>query len=447
MRIKTHIALSILVLLSVIITGCSTSGSSVYAQPDGTYTEITYIDNLSFSIPLSFVNRATAITQIQDGIQYSSNDVYSYNNGVDTYIMFCMDELIILAQKGTSFDFLNAEEKVNGLNNSSVLNTWFNPAGKRFTYDESDQDNAYKIISSVNGEVVITSELYGDYTGKLAVIQSDNTEWSLYVGVVANNINEVSDQQLDVIDSITKSMCLKENIVKSEPTYDVVISQELKSDASQDIPESSDAPTEDTAEESVDDIPEVTETASDRVPTKKGLNLSNQINREKELGKAYSSDIYSMLQPGQCGITSVITENGVENPIIRVNKVYTGEDAIKRIKEYAETQDCYDYYDAPDGYSWHLAEYDISYENCTGTPYMNIKLTGLDGNNLIFRGVPVTKRTHDASYEQRSDNKSVYQMYCYYAVANGCHDYALECGDGTVTDDSLSAAYYHITVK
>ena len=459
--------IGILIVTCILLTGCSTTKNRVYVTPDSSYTEITYLDNLSFSVPLTIVNKATALTQIVDGMEYNSSDVYSFNNGVDTYILFCMDELIILAQKGTSFNFLNTEEKVNALNNSGVLNTWFTPSGKRFSYADSNKNNAYKIISNVKAEVVITSELYGDYSGKLAVIQSDNEEWSLFVGAVADSTKDLSSAQLSVIDGVTKSMYLKANVVKAEPTYDVVINQSLKTDAVQPpaeeelIEENTGHPDrEDTVitvdsdatdvavqpgennNATMEDKPENTDTAS-----RSGFNITNQRGRKKELDKAYSSDVYSMLQLGQCGILSVVTNDSVEEPIIRLNRIYTGDEAVKKIKQYTSTQEVYTYFDAPDGYTWNLVEYDVSYENCTDNPYINIKLIGLDGNNLVFRGVPVTKRTHDASYEMDVDGRNVYKMYCYYAVANGCHEYALECGDGTIDTENLSAAYYHITTK
>lgn len=463
-----------LLAISMIISGCSFSKDSAYASPANGYTEITYLDNLSFYMPLNVINQATAVTQIVDGMEYNSNEIYSFNNGVDTYVLFCMDELIVLAQKGSSFDFFNTKDKVNALNNSGLLNTWFQPSGKRFSYVESQKNDIYKVIANVQAEVVITSELYGDYSGKLAVIQSGDAEWSLFVGAIAESTQALSENQLAVIDNITKSMCLKANVVKEEPVYDVVIDQTLKADedAQKDIeeteeiaatvdedtqPETTEVTQTDTETQSTEVIadteeqiaepredPEVKENAA---PSKNGFNISNQRKRQKDLSKAYSSDIYSMLVPGQCGILSVFTKDGVQEPVIRLNKVYTGSEAVDKIKGYVATQDVYSYFDAPDGYTWHLAEYDVSYENCVGTPYINIKLIGLDGKNLVFRGVPVTKRTHDASYEQEVDGNNIYKMYCYYAVANGCHEYALECGDGTADNESMPAAYYYINLK
>lgn len=468
----------VILLLSVVLllSGCGISKNTAYSIPKSGYLEITYLDRLSFYVPQYIIKQATAVTQIEDGMEYNSNEIYSFNNGVDTYILFCMDELIILAQKGTNFHFSGSEDKKSCLENSGVLNTWFESSGKKLNYIDSEKSEIYKIIANVKAEVVITSELYGDYAGKLAVIESGEDEWSVFAGAIADSTSALSDDQLSVIDGITKSMSLKENVVKEEPTYDVVIEQSLKVNDNQkpeaDSETSEEADKKDTVSDPVTDEieedpqstgetgketdpetdKEQTENPADQSPVepdassthKRGFNVTNQRKQEKELDKAYSSDVYSMLKLGQCGILSTVSKDGVQEPVIRLNKVYTGEEAKRKIKQYADTQSIYDYFDAPDGYTWNLVEYDVSYQNCTSTPYINIKLVGLDGNNLVFRGVPVTKRTHDASYEQKVEGDNIYRMYCYYAVANGCHEYALECGDGTVDDDILSSAYYYI---
>lgn len=455
----------------LIMTGCS-KGSSVYSTPGNSYAEINCIDDLSFYIPFSVTNQATAVTQIVDGMGYDSNSIYSFNNGSDTYIMFCMDQLIVIAEKGTTFHFANASNKGDCLNNSAVINTWFKPAGKSFSFTDDTSNNIYKLIAPVTAEVVITSELYGDYVGKLAVIDYADEEWSLFVGVIAESVSSMSEQQSSLVNAIVQSMQLKSKPVKEEVQYDVVLDHNLKNEEiAEPSPEQEETDVvvveENTvsSEASEDAEPIVTEQEAEEVaatplptptptPTpapanaKTGLNISNQRTIEKEAGKAYASDEYSMLTVGQCGFFDAFSSKQVmERPIVCVNKIYTGDQAIRIIKEKIKGQDNYSYFDAPDGYTWNVIQYDLSYINCESIPYTNIRLVGVDGNELRFRGIIVDSRTHDANNFTSSEDDCVYNCYCYYAVPNGCHEYALSFGDGKAGDNrGLAIAYYYMTV-
>lgn len=454
----------LLIIIILICTGCTTK-TNLYTNAPSGYTEITSIDNLSFSIPLALSSKATAVTQILDDISYNSNDAYSFNNGSDSYILFCMNEIIIIAAKGTQFHFSQFDNKESCLSNDALINTWFQPSGKRLTYKDVTKNSIYKIIVDVTAEVVVTTELYGDYIGKLAVIESEDYEWSLFVGVVAGS-NDISSRQFDVINNITQSMSIKAHPIKEEPVYEVVIDSSFK-DNETSLNENNKneneiiTPNKDTVNISDPDQssintdknlshinPAYEQKQEDSLneSIKTGFNITNQKDTHRELEKAYSSDEYSMLSLGQSGLLSCI--NSDEHPIIRINSVYTGEAATNKIKKYVNTQSVYDYYPAPDGYSWHLIEYDISYQNCTNNPYINIKLVGLDGNQLIFRGIPISMRTHDANCNIKEKGKIKYGMWCYYAVPNGCYEYALECGDGNIDkNNSMLAAYYHIKLK
>ena len=81
------------------------------------------------------------------------------------------------------------------------------------------------------------------------------------------------------------------------------------------------------------------------------------------------------------------------------------------------------YVDAPDGYTWHVILYSLLKPQ--NELYTNIKVEGLDGEHLVYKGVPCTTRTYDIIY----DWSSISDLYCYYAVPNGCKEYMLECGD------------------
>ena len=68
--------------------------------------------------------------------------------------------------------------------------------------------------------------------------------------------------------------------------------------------------------------------------------------------------------------------------------------------------------------------------------YINVKLKGLDGENLRFRGIEYSQRCFDIQISQN-------EFYSYYAIPNGCPEYALEIGEGTI-NNSLESGYYHI---
>ena len=158
------------------------------------------------------------------------------------------------------------------------------------------------------------------------------------------------------------------------------------------------------------------------------------------------SDINTMLPIGGYGFYNVIGHKGnVCYPLIRINQLYTGESAVNILKNNTN------YSNPPEGYSWHVVQYDISYEQCERKSdglYTNICLIGLDGNNLEYNGIKCSTMTHDTNSMIRDEGSMVYNYYCYYAVPNGCEEYALRVGDH-FDDDNLDFkcynAYYIIT--
>ena len=135
----------------------------------------------------------------------------------------------------------------------------------------------------------------------------------------------------------------------------------------------------------------------------------------------------------------------IETPIIRINKIYTGKEA-KKIVNNSSNEFLIHGFEAPRGYTWHVAEYDVSYESCSEDIYINIKIEGLDGNKLYFRGIPCEERTYDSSYAVSTDSAgNSTNHYVFYAVPNGCKEYVLKCGEGSPSkDNTLLAAYYLI---
>lgn len=412
----------ILLLLCCFIVGCQNKSEQGVKS---NYSQITDVQGITFQVPSSVSTKATALSQIVDSSDYEFNSIYSYKNGTDTYILFCMKELIILANSGTNFNFQANENKEKCLESNELLNTWFSVPGNKLDYEEQKKDSYYKIIANVNAEVVITSNLYGDYTGKLAVINNGQNEWTLFVGSVSSTGEELSNAQNQFINNIVLSMTLN-NEKKEEKQYEIIV-EETKLE-----------PQEETIVQ-----PNVIPSTNNDVITeeKKGINITN-LNQEKlDVHKVYNSDEYNMLYLGQAGYFTCNFMDEGEKLVVRANKVYTGEEADTIIKNYVKKQNIYEYFEAPDGYSWHVLEYDISYENCSTLPYINFKLKGLDGNKLVFRGIPIDERTHDAVILPKEKRLCTYNNYCYYAVPNGCHEYAIMCGD-----ENGICTYYYISL-
>ena len=106
------------------MSGCSSS--KLYTSDTSGYKEITDIPGVKFVVPNS-VAQATVINQISGNMEFDSNTTYSYKDGVESYIVFNMNNIVILVQKGTSFGFDQlpaGEDKTSCLNNSSILGTW-----------------------------------------------------------------------------------------------------------------------------------------------------------------------------------------------------------------------------------------------------------------------------------------------------------------------------------
>ena len=132
---------------------------------------------------------------------------------------------------------------------------------------------------------------------------------------------------------------------------------------------------------------------------------------------------------------------GLDTSYITPTQLYVGTEAIDIVKAYCRSgASSYVYEDAPDGYSWHVLEYTL--ETDPEELYVDIKLKGLDGEKLKFRGVTVSSRTRDIFSYCTKTESGFEKLYCYYAVPNGCMEYMIECG--TRVNDTSDTACYHI---
>lgn len=424
---KTRILVGLIVMVSIVLVIASVfvgrnqaSAESITKEKMPGFTEITSVPGISFYINSNFIDKATAITQVSDNISFQKNMYYSYKNGEDKYLLFNMENLIVAAQKGTDFWIGESNDKEYSLLNASMMNIWFTQGSKKF---ETETENGIT-VTKVNAGVAINSTTYGDFCGKLVNINKDGEEWSLFVGVPGERYDKLSDASKKGIDTIISTLNFSNS---SDLLAQDIYAVSIDGDNSRQLVKTS------------EEIFEYDENS---------LNLTNQrdiIDKDEE--KAYTSTPYNMLKLGDNGLLSSFNDSTIhyEDAIIKPVNVYRGNEAKGFINDFCKSTNQYSYVECQAGSQWEVLEYDLNYKNCENDNYVNIKIMGLDGEALRYRGIKYTARTYDMAYETYEDGNWVRHFYTYYAVPNGCTEYCIKCGESeSVNGEDVSAAYYHI---
>lgn len=169
------------------------------------------------------------------------------------------------------------------------------------------------------------------------------------------------------------------------------------------------------------------------------VRLNNQKNTVKDDLTVYTSNIYDMLDVGKRAYADVLIPNasGYLRAEIKADRIFTGAEAVAVIQDaYNKGTMMGSYFEAPEGCSFHVIHYTVAFPDGR-QGYVNVKLRGMDGENLRFRGIPYTQRTYDIKV---SDT----EFYAFYAVPNACREYAVEIGDGTIENAQygIVSAYY-----
>ncbi len=549
-----YIVIGVIILvfaIAAIFTSKQNAANTI--APQGNYKTVHDVQGIAFDVNTAFTSKATAISEISDDMDISRDEYYVYKNGTSKYLLFCMNDIVIAAEKGTSFNFGDKLD-YSSVQNSGISGIWFESNAEDLKYKKDGN----KTICEVNGGFCVTSEVYEDYVGKICVMNNGSEEWSIFVGVPGENIKykKLSDNAKEGIEYIISTMQYSDVVnERPEEVYEVSIGNEdtrgedtennattitptpetdeqstETGDANAPVDEEAETPDKseiedtdsektatdkensDESEEGSEDVevveiedqdeksedsnpesddkepdaekvedttptPEPTQTPTpeptaepveEAAPTpeptpaavaveenvekqnKRGeaINVSNQRKLVRIDNKAYSSTIYSMLSLKDNGIINEydLSTGNLVSPIISIRRVYTGQTAVKMIKDYCIDYNDFNYFDPPVGCSWHVAEYYILWKNCPTRPYIDIKLKGLDGENLRYKGIKYDKRTYDIfSYKEEKDNVEG-NVFCFYAVPNGCKDYVLECGTGSIDKENsgCSAAYFRI---
>ena len=181
------------------------------------------------------------------------------------------------------------------------------------------------------------------------------------------------------------------------------------------------------------------ENESESALEERGLSivLNNQKNTQKDDTTIYESSIYDMLRLSKWGYFDVKNGKTIETISAKISDLKTGEEAVEIIKNAIAASDVpYEYFAPRTGTSWHVVKVTEG-ENSTSGLYIDVKIVGADGNALNYRGIKYSSRTYNIAI---SDT----EKYVYYEVPNGCAEYVLTCGDGTVDSEILSNSYYLI---
>ena len=245
--------------------------------------------------------------------------------------------------------------------------------------------------------------------------------------------NDTTEKVEEVVEETTESTEEATNETGSEE--DTVVIEDI--DESESTEESTEDTTEETSEETTD---ETEEEVADETTDNESVNeetvaeVPAEVVEEPEtvvetakvdvLADPTESDYYNPLNITQTGQYSPNTykENQPTNvESVHIDNLYTGSDAAALLKTLGVTRE------AKEGTSYQVIEYTTS---CDITKYYtNIKITGLDGERLKFRGVSYTTRTYDVLTKAESGDNRYTKLYCYYEVPNGCKEYAICIGE------------------
>lgn len=407
------------------------------------YMEIKDVPGVTFLVKKSLSDVSTAVREISKNVKFIDYQTYSYKNGEDTYLLFNINQYIIVAKKGTNF---NLSEGTDSLLTQGLNGIWFTPLA------EVVMDGDTYMVD-VEAQVVITNELYNDFYGKLVTLADGEEEWALFAGCINNKdeaMNEMVEYiassftysedtkiildtyMVDIDDGKAEKVSIEETETENE---EILIPIEPETSVESEVMEK-DQDGQDNAEQPIEEPAEAPEENTFIVE-------SNQTEYEKIDGKAYTSSIYSMLDVGDTGYTMIPSSTGtLENAYVKLTKRHSEAETKALIEEYiASGNSYYKEFEAPKGMHFEAVSYDVKYETDAAS-YLNITVRGLDGEDLRHRGVVYSHRTYDIFCEEELADGWHTNRICFYAVPNGCTEYVLKCGDGD--GGIICAAYYYL---
>ncbi len=441
---KIWTVLAVSALLCVLLAGCG-GKKGVYEKSRRGYEMVTAVPGICFEIPEGLSEFATAVSKISDDMGFEPSITYEYKDLNGNYFLFCMEDVVIAAQKGTSYLSVAQEAGVEqAVTGKDLFGIWFGKTGKTLSYETDEQKGVVKLIADVNASVALTKELYNDFTGELAVVGSGEEEWSVFVGIPSTQYEKATEKSQDGIAHVARSMRLYDGNTAARPEEDLVEEEtETLQDGLQDTgdgflvvqeKETETAETSETAaeEETAEETGEETSGAAGEGTDVKTIQLNNQ-RKGKTTSRASYSTVYSTLEAGDSGYAEVMDKQAsLQSMVVTLDQVLQGGDAAKLMM--AAMGD--GFIPASAGMTWHAAEYHIDYSG-EEKLYLNILFTGMDGENLRYRGIRYSHKTYGIEYEGK--------RYACYMVPNGCTEYLVRFGDSPV--EGAACAFYHVEVE
>lgn len=345
--------------------------------------------------------------------------MYSYSDGDDHFTFLNKDKLFVAGQKHTAFVLNNTQNIEKTLAKNAIVDMYFTLSTDTLESDIVDRVTMTKVSTVVS----MDDKEYGDYCGKLVNIWDGQEEWSLFVGVPGKLYDELSQKEIREL----------ERIIDTFKAYDSLDEVAYRICA----------------------IPNNSKLANNSDDAEMDDPLNNDI--QKKENRYYTSTPNNMLDLGINGVFGTLNELNcfmdgeyvIDEPIVCPKKIYTGAEAEDMIRQYCEETGYYDFPECRAGCSWEVVEYTVNYKNCDYKDYVNVRLKGLDANNLQFRGITYPARTNDINNQTYSEGVYSRQLRAYYAIPNGCYEYCLQFGDSEEYSDipGISSAYYHINNK
>lgn len=198
-RIRTQSVLCCILFCVLILSGCE----NLYEENKDGYTNVTSIEGVSFDMPERFLSQSMTLSDIAKDGDYAEG-TYLYKDD-SIYLLFNIEEVVVAVEKNTTFDFENSKDAEATIGSDAVNGVWMEKIKDKLSYQTSKHNGEYKILANVIGNVSITPELYGKYTGYFASVQSSGYECSMFVGVKLTNDEEMTSQQKEILNHIIKS--------------------------------------------------------------------------------------------------------------------------------------------------------------------------------------------------------------------------------------------------
>ncbi|MBQ3414792.1 MAG: hypothetical protein IJH39_05460 [Clostridia bacterium] len=121
---------------------------------------------------------------------------------------------------------------------------------------------------------------------------------------------------------------------------------------------------------------------------------------------------------------------------VRVTKVTRGDEAVKIIKDWCDTQSFYKYQDPKAYTEWAVFEYEVDLNGVKfddGTLGTDVKISsgikGLDGGTVKYNDISYSLITTDISGSERKKSQGIYKGKFIVMLPEGCKDYLVKLGD------------------